>query len=415
MTVPPPLRRLLALAPLLLLVAASPARAAAPTALAGRAVQALAWFGGTAYAGTDEGLYRLGASGWAAVSQVPSTRSVQALAVVGSTMVAGLDDGAIRSVDGATWSSAGLSGHSAPRPPARGATLLAGTGHEGRSDGLALRSDDVGSTWAPSTTLSAAEGMPGARVQAVLAPASGQPAVAGTAGSGLLRSADGRGGWSDASAGLSSRWVTSLWRDPASPSTVLAGTDDGLDQSGGGAWSLAAFPEQDPWVQALATSSSGAPLVGTYDGAAYQRGGSGWTALGSGLPSVLSLAAVPPAEGGGVLAGTFDGVFCLGCSGGLAAAGAAPSARPGATALPPVAARPGQSPGASPAAGVGATSPLAAITATATATAGATGAPAGDNTGHSGSGLPPYLYALGAALVGLSGVVTARGRRRNRK
>lgn len=392
-----------------------PAGAATPP-LSGKTVQALAWFGGAAYAGTDQGLYRLGASGWTAASSVPSTVSVQALAVVGSTLLAGTDNGAIRSGDGSVWASAGLSGQNVISFAVSGGTVLAGTGHDGGSDGAALRSDDAGQTWSPATTLPAAMGLPGAPVQAVLPPASGQPALAGTAGSGVLHSASGSGGWSDDSAGLSSRWITALWRDPAAPGSVLAGTDDGLDQSSGGAWSLASFPQQDPWIQALATATGGGPLAGTYDGGVYQRSGGRWSTLASGLPSVLSLVAVPQAQGGGVLAGTFDGAYCIGCSSSLSPAGAPPaSARPGATPLPPVAARPG----ASGKAGTASGSPSAGGSAGATpggasAGAGALGT-AGAGGSGGGTGVPHLVWYIAAALVALSGALTAWGVRRSRR
>jgi len=385
-----------------------PARAAT-TGLSGLSVQALAWFGGTAYAGTDEGLYRLAGSQWTAVTQVPSTESVQALAVVGSTLVAGTDAGAIRSGDGSVWSSAGLSNQNVASLAASGSVLIAGTGHDNGADGAAFRSDDAGQTWSPATALPATEGLPGAQVQAVLQPATGQPALAGTAGGGAFHSATGSGGWSDDSSGLSSRWVTAFWRDPANPAAVLAGTDDGLDQSSGGAWSTAAFPVADPWVQALAGAADGSPLAGTYDGGVYQRRGGAWTSLAGGLPSVLSLVAVPAAQGGGVLAGTFDGVHCIACSASLGAAAPPATSRPGATPLPAAGSRPGQS----------GTAARPSTSASAGASAGTTpqGTPvagvAGGSTPGGGSGGVNPVYLIGAGLVALSGVITWLGRRRS--
>ena len=413
-TAAPPIRRLAAAAVLAVAGMCSlPAPAAAAAPLSGRSVQALAWFGGTAYAGTDGGLFRLGGSGWVAVPAVPPTRSVQALVVAGTALVAGTDDGAIRSTDGSVWTSAGLSGQSVDSLDAAAGSLFAGTGVEGSANGLALRSDDGGASWAPATAVPAAEGMPGPAVQAILGAASGQPAWAGTAGSGADTSSDGRGGWSDGSAGLGSHWVTALWRDPGAPVHVLAGTDDGLDQrSGGGAWTPVAFPQQDPWVQALATGAGGAPLAGTYDGAVFQQSAGAWRMLGSGLQSVLSLLAVPAAQGGGVLAGTFDGVACLGCSSGVAAGGAAPTARPGATPLPPVAQRPGAL--AHPPTPPAALSPAPGSVAGSPQGGGAGGSGGGGAPGGGGSGPPHALYLVGAGLVAISAVITALGRRRGR-
>lgn len=393
---------------------ARPATVRAAAALSGRTVQALAWFGGTAYAGTDEGLYRLTSGAWTPVTQIPTTRSVQALAVVGSALVAGTDDGAIRSADGTTWSSAGLSGQSVISLAASGGALLAGTGHDGGTDGLALRSDDGGQTWSPSVSVPAAEGLPGAPVQAVLPPAVGQPALAGTAGSGAFRATTGGGGWSGDSTGLSSTWVTALWRDPSNPAAVLAGTDDGLDQSGGGAWSLAAFPQKDPWIQALATSDGGLPLAGTYDGGVFRRSGGSWTSLASGLPSVLSLLAIPPIQGGGVLAGTFDGAYCIGCSATLGAAAPPPTGPAGAKSPPPVASRPGQSAQAQAsrpvARGSGGATPLSSVDGSSLGAAG--GASSG---GAGGGGVPHQVWYIATGLLVLSALITAWGVRRSRR
>jgi ligand-binding sensor domain-containing protein len=394
-----------------------PAQAQAP-ALSGHAVQALAWFAGTAYAGTDGGLFRLAAGTWTAVSAVPPTRVVNALAVAGSTLVAGTDTGAIRSGDGTTWTAAGLSGQNVAGLDVAGGVLLAGTGHEGGTDGLAFRSDDGGASWNPAVSLPAAEGLPGAEVQAVLAPSGGRPAWAGTAGSGALLSGNGSGGWSDGSGGLPSKWVTSFWRDPASPGSLLAGTDGGLVQRGASssAWAVAAFPQQQPWIQALATGPGGSPLAGTYDGAVFQRSGSGWTSIGANLPSVLALLAVPADQGGGVLVGTFDGAYCLGCRASLGAPGAPSSARPGATPLPAVANRPGASSSAAAAsasASAGATSAGASDASPGSGVVGAAGA--GASGGGTGGGVPTPVWVAVAVLLGVSAALTAWGVRRSRR
>jgi hypothetical protein len=253
--------------------------------------------------------------------------------------------------------------------------------------------------------------MPGAQVQAVLAPAGGQPAWAATAGSGTLRSTNGSGGWSDASTGLGSHWVTSLWRDPSAAGTLLAGTDDGLYQrSGTGNWSAAAFPQQDPWIQALATAPGGAVLAGTYDGDVLRRSGGGWASLAHGLPSVLSVLAVPADHGGGVLVGSFDGAYCLGCNASLGATSAPASSRPGTT-LPPRGARPGASSAASASHPAGATpssvdqSPDAGI-------AGVAGGAGSSGSGGSG-GMPRTVWYVAAGLIALSALLTGWGVRRS--
>lgn len=319
--------------------------AAAATGLQGTSIAALATFAGRIWAGTDSGLEVLGAGGgaWTAVGGPLAGREVDALAVSDGWLVVGTGDGALRSRDGSTWVAAGLSGERVASLAASGTTLLAGTGHDQPADGAVQRSDDSGATWTAAPLAPAVAGLPGETVQAVLTPSSGAAAWAATAGGGTFQSPDARGGWSGTS-GMASNWVAALWRDPARPTRVLAGSDDGLYAWGGSGWTAMQFPQADPWVQALATGPGGYVVAGTYDGALYAQGtGGGWTLRASGMDSVLSVLAV---AGGGLLVGTSNGVACVSCPTGIAAAASSPGG-PGATgapSLPPPGARAGASP-----------------------------------------------------------------------
>jgi hypothetical protein len=338
-----------------LLVAAGAAPSVVPVgvsasgpALSGYAINSLIEYRGSVYAGTDAGLFASAAGGsWVAARGAMGTAPVHALAILPTGLVAATDSGVARSADGFSWSVVGLAGQRVDSLSVVGGSLVAGTGTQSGTDGMAFRTDDGGDNWLPSSSLPALEGLPGAAVQAVLAPAKGAPALAGTAGRGVYRSVDGRGAWS--AGGTGPEWVTAFLR---STTGVLAATDDGLYSSGdaGASWQLAAFPQQDPWVQAL-SGEAAAALAGTYDGTVYRLGGGGSATLAAGLPSVLSLMSAP---GGGVVVGTFDGLFCISCvpgmiAGGQPRGGSRPGshAAAGGTTAPSRGQRPG-APGATP-------------------------------------------------------------------
>lgn len=374
--------------------------------LADRRVESLVSFGGRIFAGTDAGLYELGSDGaWSAAGGPIGGREVSALAVSGSWLVAGTESGALRSPDGTTWQAAGLGGEQVDSLSAAGGTVLAGSGTESGGNGVVQRSDDSAGTWTAAPANPVVSGLPGEPVQAVLVPSGGLPAWAGTSGGGALYSADGTRGWTRTS-GMRTSDVTAFWRDPATASALLAGSDDGLYAWDGSRWVAVGFPQSDPWVTALATGGDGHPLLGTFTGEVFARGaGGGWTQRASGLSSVYSLLAV---AGGGVLVGTDAGVACIDCPSNLAAAASPGPPRSGAASAPPVASRPGTTSAAPPAGGelspgVSETSPPD----------GAVGAVPPGASGGSGGGWSLRWWIAGG-LVALSALLFGIGRVRTR-
>jgi hypothetical protein len=376
--------------------------AAASPALQGQAVYSLARFGDAFFAGTSSGLDVTHGAGWTNPPGALQTASVDALVTGGGALFAATPTGVFKTIDGASWSAAGLAGKSVRALDAVGTTVVAGTGTSD-ADGLAFRSDDGGATWQPATATAAAEGLPGARVQAVLAPRAGGTAWVGTAGGGAFFSSTANGGWSAGSTGLSDTWVASLWRSTSGPGEVLAGTDNGLDQWAGNRWAAVQLPEANAWVQAISTSASGSPLAGTYTGNVFQQSADGWTQLATGLPSVQSVLADP---GGGALVGTTDGLYCPGCPGGAPSAAPNPAVSAGAgasqggggsvvaTGAPRVSASPAAVPGAgsgSPGPGAAGGGPVANV---------AGNADSGASRGLLGVVAAAAVIAAGAALVG---------------
>ena len=376
---------------------AHPAAAAAAPDLAGQPVSALATFDGSIYAGTGSGLQGLRNTGWTNPAGPLQDEDVNALVVSGGALFAGTPHGVFRTGDGSDWAAAGLGGSDVNALAADGVSIVAGTGTSD-TDGMVFRSDDGGSGWQPAIGPPLAEGLPGEKVQAVLAPLNDGPAWAATAGGGSYVSATATGGWSNRSSGLSDTWVASLWRSPGGDGRLLAGTDAGLDEWSGSSWSAVTLPGTNPWVQALGTTAGGAPIAGTYDGTVDVGAGAGWTQLASGLPSVLSVLADPA---GGTLVGTVGGLYCAGCPAGGASVPATSASAPtpaaaGTTArgLPAATSRPPSQPATPPPAG-----PVAAATGAGRGglgDAGSSGAP-GD-----GPGTTPWQGLLGVVLAALA-------------
>jgi hypothetical protein len=387
---------------------ATPA-AAAGNVLSNHRVESLASFGGRIFAGTDSGLYVLGSNGaWTAVGGPIAGREVAALAVSGSWLVAGTESGVLRSGDGTTWTASGLNGAQVDSLSASGGTLLAGTGTEAGGNGFVRRSDDSGATWTSAPLTPALSGLPGQMVQAVLVANGSSPAWAGTAGGGALRSADGSGSWSSSS-GMQSSEVTAFWRDPASASRVLGGTDMGLYSWNGSTWTAVSVPTSQPvWVQALATGADGHVLLGDIDGDVFAQGsGGGWTLRAHEPSSVFSLLV----SGGGILVGTDAGVACISCPASLAAAASPGPKRSGSATAHPATARPGSTAAAGSSAS--ATGPALAG-ASSDAAGGASSGGTTGTTGDQGGGGSLRWWIVGG-LVALSAVLLLVGRLRSRK
>ena len=427
---PPPLSTGLVIA---LVIAAATGRAVvsvaadSPVALQGQAIQALISFGGQTVAGTDAGIFIRGTDGsWSAASGAAGSADVTSLAAAGVVLAAGTDNGVITSRDGRAWSSPTLTGHRVDALVGVGSSLIAGTGSGSGVDGAVYRSDDLGATWAPTATTPALEGLPGPAIQALGADTGG--ILAGSAGSGVFRSADARSRW--AATGGGPGYVTAITALGGAAARTLAATDDGLfgTGSGGSAWTLEPFPQPDPWIQALAVDGNDL-LAGTYDGALYRRSGAAaWSQPVQGLPSILSLLAL---GGGAVLIGTFDGIYCSGCpssgpgavsgpgtvstttattNGGTAAGSPPPNSA--ARSAPPVAQRPGVAHGQSPGAvAAGTPGPASAPPPGSSSDATVSALPGAGHTSGRGWG----IWAGAAVLAALAAALFVVGRSRLRR
>lgn len=256
---------------------------------------------------------------WTAIGPYAPGGSVHAVVpdrANAGTIYIGTDGGVFKSVDGgASWGAVnfGLTGFSVsalvPDPLAPG-TLYAGT-----NVGV-FKTFNGGSEWLPQRT-----GL-GAIAVAALAvdPASPQVLYAGTTSGGVFRSTDGAATWTASSNGLGSADVRAVVVAPASaPRTVWAATAAGVSISsdGGSTWSLA--PGFSRPVRALAVdpATPSTLYAGTDEplspGGIFKStdGGHTWISSGSGLGSIAILSiAVSPTATSTVFAGTQGaGVF----------------------------------------------------------------------------------------------------------
>jgi len=200
----------------------------------------------TLYAGTDSGVFKSTDSGgsWEAVNTGLGASDVFALAIdpaTLSTLYAGTDSGVFKSTDGGdTWSetlpaqavTALAIDRSTPR------TLYAGTGEcsagPGSCIGSVFKSTDAATNWHAVNT-----GLPSNTVFTVLAidPASSSTLYAGT-GVGVFKSTDGASSWEvvDTILPIPGRnYVSALAIDPTPPSTLYAGLSAGVFKSTDGA------------------------------------------------------------------------------------------------------------------------------------------------------------------------------------
>ncbi|MGC8499433.1 MAG: WD40/YVTN/BNR-like repeat-containing protein, partial [Acidimicrobiales bacterium] len=127
----------------------------------------------------------------------------------------------------------------------------------------------------------------------------------GPSGGGLFRTSDGGATWTPIDQGLTSTSVTSVWVDPAQPTTLLCATTDGLFRSttSGSSWTLV-LPGAQRAIVALSTTL----YVGGDAGLSVSSdGGVTWTTV-AGTSQVTALAA----GAGEVMAGQFDGSLLVG-------------------------------------------------------------------------------------------------------
>ncbi len=184
------------------------------------------------------------------------------------------------------------------------------------ADGSVYRSLDAGATWGQPANA----GLPGTGVDdLVMDPQTPDNLFASVLfGSlGVYRSSDGGQNWEQVNNGLTSILVTSLAIDPGSPSTLYAGTLNGLfrTRDRGDNWEainngLASLNIRPIVIDPDTTTTL---YVGTSGGGAFRStdGGDSWEAINSGLTDGrVSAFAIDPGTPSTLYAGTFStGVF----------------------------------------------------------------------------------------------------------
>ncbi len=201
--------------------------------------------------------------------------------VTSSTLYAGTSAGVFKSVDGGgSWSGAGAglpdsSIRTMILEPAAPSILYLGT-----SAGV-FKSSDGGGSWSGINT-----GLTTTDVRSLAL--AGSTLYAGTSGGGVFRSSDGGGSWSGVNSGLGNAYVLSLAVNPATPTTLYAGSSAGLFKSvnGGGSWSSVNSGLTNLSVQTMAVDpvTPSTLYAGTSSGLFKSLdGGGNWFAAGSGM------------------------------------------------------------------------------------------------------------------------------------
>jgi photosystem II stability/assembly factor-like uncharacterized protein len=282
------------------------------------------------YAGTFDGLFRSGDGGatWIRLGGGLPASHVRRLVIApgsGSPIYAmTYRDGIFRSTDGgASWTAANgglpdlLATNALAVDPTSPSTLYAGLTN--LSNGGVFKSTDRGASWARA---------PGSFQQFFIVRVrthANAPGIvwAGTLDAGVLRSTDGGSTWSAQNEGLTNPRIRELEVAPSSSLVLYAGTDAGVFRSlnGGANWEPAneGLPEPveglpEP-VTALAVdpASSSTLYAGSIDGvspyAIYKsvNAGSTWTSVKAGLSTYVGALAAVPGTPTTVYAGLSDG------------------------------------------------------------------------------------------------------------
>jgi hypothetical protein len=171
------------------------------------------------------------------------------------------------------------------------------------------KSTDSGGTWSPSNT-----GLTNTIVMALaINPATPTTLYAGTYGGGVFKSTNSGGTWSAVNSGLTDHYIRVLAINPSSSATLYAGTDTDLFKStdGGGSWSDVSTGGTPYYIWSLAIDPVTPAIIyaGTIAGVYRSaNGGGSWSAINSGLtyPRVQALA-IDPATPTTIYAGTYAG------------------------------------------------------------------------------------------------------------
>ena len=179
------------------------------------------------------------------------------------------------------------------------------------SHGGVLKSIDGGVTWNDAVTGFTDPHL--ATYALAIDPATPTTLYAGTE-AGVFRSTDGAASWSAMNTGLTTLTINALAVDPADPDTVYAATDGGgLFKSTGGSWIAISDSLVYEWVKAVAVDPlpPNAAMIGTFSGIFQSAdGGATWEDVSDGLlnGSVNSITA-GIGEPSTLYAGTQHGVF----------------------------------------------------------------------------------------------------------
>lgn len=268
------------------------------------------------------GVAAAGVNGW--TTHGPEGGAIVSLAIdplTPTTVYAGTaGSGVFKSTnDGASWatSSTALSGRRVSRlivDPVTPTTLyaLSPSGLLFFATTSVFKTTDGGASWNTINT-----GLPAASIDGLaIDPATPTTVYAGTASSGVFKTTNGGGSWSATNAGLTNLTVPALVVDPAMPAIVYAGTASGgvfRSSDGGSSWSAANTGLTNLNVRTLSIDPlNPAILYVSTPGGVFKTtdGGGSWVLMTTGLTDVACAFAIDPTTSGTVYAGTAtDGVF----------------------------------------------------------------------------------------------------------
>jgi hypothetical protein len=210
------------------------------------------------------------------------------------------------------WTSNGPSGvavQSIAIDPIASATVYAGTTGSG-----VFKSTNRGGNWSQINT-----GLINLNIQALsIDPSSTDTLYAGTTG-GIYKSVNSGDSWYPINVGLTSSAITALAIDPITPTIIYAGTSGGgvfKSTNSGGSWAqinTGFTDDYSSYVRALAIDKSNSNVIyaGVYNGVfkSTNSGGS-WSRTGTGITysDILSLA-IDPTSPNTVYVGTFGGLY----------------------------------------------------------------------------------------------------------